>query len=152
MATNSWRRRTPVTRGTGMLSLGIRSGLLLAILLIIGGVEANPGPVTPANSRERVTPQLRPPSVSASSSIDPSPAALPRQPQPNSTCMSCNKAASDKSRCIRCVNCQSNIHLICLKTANYLDGPGWRSQEPPLYLGQLFSSPTRHSTLRVMDA
>ena len=134
----------PVTRG--MLSLGIRAGLLLAILLIFGGVEANPGPVTPANSRERVTPQLRPPSVSASSSIDPSPAALPRQPQPNSTCMSCNKAASDKSRCIRCVNCQSKIHLICLKTAKYLDGPGWRSQEPPLYLGQLFSSPSFNST------
>ena len=42
--------------------------------------------------------------------------------------------------------CQSKIHLICLKTANYLDGPGWRSQEPPLNLGQLFSSPSFNFT------
>ena len=131
----------------GMLSLSIRAGLLLARLLIIGGIESNPGPVTPANSRERVTSQQRPPSVSAS--IDPSPAALPnqpRQPQTTTTCMSCNKAMCDKNRSIRCVICQSVIHLICLKTANYLEGPGWRSQEPPVYLGQLFNTPSFNFT------
>ena len=55
------------------------------------------------------------------------------------TCVHCNKT-TDEHRSITCSVCNCKIHLACLKKARYLEGQGWRSQDPPLYLGQLFNS------------
>ena len=60
-----------------------------------------------------------------------------------SACMQCSKnAVGDETRAIRCGKCGSKIHLACLKSAHYIEGAGWRSQDPPQYLSQLFNTPS----------
>ena len=117
--------------------LCVRVGLLVAMLLQIGGVETNPGPVAPQTpgNRHLDTPKCR--------STDPPP--TPRNVNINidSACMQCHKnVAGDETRAIRCGECGLKMHLACLKYAHYIEGPGWRSQDPPQYLSQLFNTPS----------
>ena len=61
---------------------------------------------------------------------------------PPVNCMQCNRPSrSPDQPTIKCSICRESIHLCCLKAGKYLDGQGWRKQEPPQYIGQLFNSP-----------
>ena len=129
-AMNMWLTDEPAT-----ILLSVRVGPLVAILLQISGVETNPGPVTPQTpgNRHLDTPERR--------STDPPP--TPRNVNIDSACMQCHKnVAGDETRAIRCGKCGLKMHLACPKSAHYIEGPGWRSQDPPQYLSELFITPS----------
>ena len=78
--------------------------------------------------------------VALSQTVDPSHhQRMPPHNDVRPTCVHCNKT-TDEHRSITCSVCNCKIHLACLKKARYLEEQGWRSQDPPLYLGQLFNS------------
>ena len=110
-----------------------------AMLLLASGIEPNPGPETPRVDlptpcdEPMVTPHRRATTKSVS---DDAGAATPVN------CMQCKRPSrSPDQPTIKCSICRESIHLCCLKAWKYLDGQGWRKQEPPQYIGQLFNSP-----------
>ena len=110
-----------------------------AMLLLASGIEPNPGPETPRVDlptpcdEPMVTPHRR----ATTKSVSDDAAAAPPV-----NCMQCNRPSrSPDQPTIKCSICRESIHLCCLKAGKYLDGQGWRKQEPPQYIGQLFNSP-----------
>ena len=108
-----------------------------AILLLVSGIEPNPGPDTPRAAvptpcdEPLVTPHRR---ATTKSSSDNAAAAH------TVNCTQCNRSSPDQPT-ITCSICSESIHLGCLKAGKYLECQGWRKQEPPQYIGQLFNSP-----------
>ena len=117
----------------------IRLLFACALLLVASGIEPNPGPATPRVvlptpcDEPLVTPQRRPTTKSTSNDAEATP--------PVTCCMQCKRTTPDQST-ISCSLCHESIHLGCLKAGNYLEGQGWRKQEPPQYICQLFNSPS----------
>ena len=107
------------------------------LLLLASGIEQNPGPDTPRTDiptpceEPLVTPHRRQTTKSVSDNAGAA---------PHVNCMQCNRTSPDQPT-IKCSICRRSIHLGCLKAGNYLEGQGWRKQEPPQYIGQLFNSP-----------
>ena len=107
------------------------------LLLLASGIEQNPGPDTPRTDiptpceEPLVTPHRRQTTKSVSDNAGAA---------PHVNCMQCNRT-SPAQPTIKCSICRGSIHLGCLKPGNYLEGQGWRKQEPPQYIGQLFNSP-----------
>ena len=120
-------------------SVTIRLLFACALLLVASGIEPNPGPATPRVVLPKpcdeplVTPQRRPTTKSTSNDAEATP--------PVTCCMQCKRTTPDQST-IPCSLCHESIHLGCLKAGNYLEGQGWRKQEPPQYICQLFNSPS----------
>ena len=106
-----------------------------AILLLVSGIEPNPGPDThrlPTPCDEPlVAPHRR---ATTKSTSDDAGAAN------TANCMQYNRTSPDQPT-ITCSICSESIHLGCLKAGKYLECQGWRKQEPPQYIGQLFNSP-----------
>ena len=120
-------------------SVTIRLLFACALLLVASGIEPNPGPATPRVvlptpcDEPLVTPQRRPTTKSTSNDAEATP--------PVTCCMQCKRTTPDQST-ISYSLCHESIHLGCLKAGNYLEGQGWRKQEPPQYICQLFNSPS----------
>ena len=124
--------------GGGGPSVTIRLLLACALLLVASGIEPNPGPATPRVvlptpcDEPLVTPQRRPTTKSTSNDAEATP--------PVTCCMQCKRTTPDQST-ISCSLCHESIHLGCFKAGNYLEGQGWRKQEPP-------NTSVNYSTLR----
>ena len=105
-----------------------------AILLLVSGIEPNPGPDTPhiptPCDESLVTPHRR--ATTKSTSHDAGAAHTVN-------CMQCNRTSPDQPT-IECSVCSESIHLGCLKAGKYLECQGWRKEQPQ-YIGQLFNSP-----------
>ena len=124
-------------RGGGGPTVTICLLCACGLLLLASGIEPNPGPDTPRTDiptpceEPLVTPHRRPTTKSVSDNAGAA---------PHVNCMQCNRTSPDQPT-IKCSICRGSIHLGCLKAGNYLEGQGWRKQEPPQYIGQLFNSP-----------
>ena len=100
-----------------------------AMLLLASGIEPNQGPETPRVDlptpcdEPMVTPHRRATTKSVSDDAGAAPPV---------NCMQCNRPSrSPDQPTIKCSICGESMHLCCLKAGKYLDGRGWRKQEPP---------------------
>ena len=135
----------PMAVTAGRCSGGGSNGdpLLAVCLWTFAAGKPNPGPDTPRTDiptpceEPLVTPHRR----QTTKSVNDNAGAAPHV-----NCMQCNRTSPDQPT-IKCSICRGSIHLGCLKAGNYLEGQGWRKQEPPQYIGQLFNSLTSNSSV-----